>query len=379
MAANSMSVDVLETDLDGLLSLTSELDISSAPTSSVRILQHFQACTSLTLGGNRCQAVFHCFVAQKAWEHSYLMNMVLAMSSAHLKRLHAGASQLKLHQTYSRAEAADGQAGLQLQQKELKGNSKPDFDATVATLMLTIMFTFSLDDDIPQDAYASEDDEKFRHAINPITVAGGFRALRDIFGDFMNASIWKIVLRGSDNDRGTYSNGDQAGIEGLPVAFVNLCNFDTRSTKDNNEYHFVVRLLMPLLRLEPDVENFVKLMSFAGRTWPYLRPLLLRRDPRGLLLVSYWFAMLGQLDQWWLTQRAKSECTAIVIYLSRLGDPKIIRLLSYPASFGQADLSYLWDPPNFEPDSATIFERYFQKAITRTPARLHDDSLLLET
>lgn len=377
MTANSMSVYVLETNLDGLLSLPSELDISSKPTSSVRILQHFQACTSLTLGGNRSQAVFHSFVAQKAWEHSYLMNMVLAISSAHLKRLHGGASQLRLHQQYSIAEAVYWQTGLQLHQKELKGASKPDFDATVATLMLTIMFTFSLDDNIPQDAYVSEDDEKFRHAINPIAATGGFRALRDIFGEFMNVSVWRLELRGSDDDSGTFSNGDQTGIDGLPIAFVDLCNLEKSSTKDNNEYHFIVRLLTPLLRLEPNVENFVKLMSFAGRTWPYLRPLLFRKDPRGLLLVSYWFAMLRHVDQWWLTQRAKTECIAIVTYLSRLGDARIVALLSYPASFGQADLSYIWDLPNFEADAGAIFERYFQKAITRAPPRLCDVSPLL--
>ena len=369
----SMSVDLLETDLDGLLSLTSHLDISSEPTSNVRILQHFQAFTSLTLGGSKCQAVFHSFVGRMAWQHSYLMHMVLAVSSAHLKRLHVDVSQMKLHQMYSIAEAAHWQTGLQLYQKELR-TSRPDFDATIATTFLTIIFTFSLDDEIPQDSYVTDDDEKFRHAINPLAATGGFRALRDIFGEFMNASIWKTVLKGSDDDSGTYSYGEEPGIDGLPIAFVALCDLNTHSTRDNNEYHYIVRLLTPLLRLEYDDENFTKLMAFCGRTWPYFRPLLLQKDPRALLLISYWFAMLRQLNQWWIIQRAKTECMAIVTYLSQLQDAKIAALLPYPASFGLADLSYIWDPPDIEPDSSAIFERYFQKAITRTPPHLLDVS-----
>lgn len=301
------------------------------------------------------------------------MHMVLAVSCAHLKRLHRDASQLRRHQQFSIAEAAHWHTGLQLYQQTLTGE-KPDFDATVATTFLTIMFTFSLDDNLPQDAFSSDDSDKLRHALNPMAATGGFRALRDLFGQFMNTSVWKSVLQGSDDNMGTFSNASRLGVDGLPIAFVDLCGLDDDSTNENNEYHYIVRLLTPLLGLEPDVENFTKLMAFLGRSWPYFRPLLLRKDPRGLLLASYWFASMRQVDQWWLTVRARSECMAIVYYLAQLQDPKIAALLAYPASFGQADLSYIWDPPNFEPDSSTIFERYFQKSISRTPPRLHEFS-----
>ena len=372
-----MSVDLVETDMDGLLSLTSGLDISSEPTGSVRILQHFQSYTSLTLGGSRCRAVMHSFVGQKAWEHPFLMHMVLAVSAAHLKRLHCDISQLRLHQQYSIAEAAHWQTGLQLYQKALQA-SEPDFDATIAATFLTILFTFSLDDEIPPDAYSIGEDEKFTHAISPLAATGGFRALRDVFGQFMHASVWKSVLIGSDDDSGTFSNGEQSGIDGLPIAFVELCDLNESSNKVNNEYYFIVRLLTPLLRLEPNFENFTKLIAFSGRTWPYFRPLVLRRDPRGLLLVAYWFAALRQVDQWWLTQRAKSECIAIIAYLSQLQDAKITALLPYPASFGHADLSYIWDPPSVNSDTSTLFERYFNRAISKTPPHLGEISLLPE-
>lgn len=370
---HTMCVDASETELGGLLSLTSGLDISNVPTGSIRILQHFQNFTSLTLGGTSCRAIFHSVVVRKAWDtnNPYLMHMVLAVSSAHLKRLHSDSSQMKLYREYSIAEAAHWQTGLQLYQKLLQRRRSeadtplPDFDAALATTFLTIIFTFALDDEIPVDAYTGQDEEQFWYAINPLAATGGFRALRDVLGDFMYDSCWRLVLMGSDDSKGTFSNSEKRGIDGLPAALVDLCELHPDSSTENNEYYHIVRLLTPLLRLDNDLNNFTKLIAFSGRTWPYFRPLLLRRDPRGLLLVSYWFALLGQLDQWWLKQRAKTECMAIVNYLSQLEDAKIAALLPFPASLGQADLSYLWDPHDTESNSAAIFERYFQKVMTR--------------
>lgn len=227
------------------------------------------------------------------------MHIVMAVSCAHLKRLHCDESQMRLRQQFSLAEAGHWQTGLQ-QYRQALSDKNPDFDATVATTFLTIIFAFSLDDSIPQDAYTSEDEEKLSHALNPLAATGGFRALRDVFGQFMKTSVWKVVLQQSDDDVGTFSNGSQPGISGLPTAFVELCDLDSNSTNENNDYHLIIRLLTPLLCLEPDSENFTKLISFSGRTWPYFRPLLLCKDPRGLLLVSYWFAAMGQVDQWYV-------------------------------------------------------------------------------
>ena len=128
----------------------------------------------------------------------------------------------------------------------------------VATVFLSVIFTFSLDDDISVDAYASDNDEKLQHALNPLAATGGFRAVRDVFGEFMRNSVWKLVLMASDDDLGTFSNGEQPGIDGLPPAFVDLCELDASSTNDSNEYHQIVRLLTPLLRLDSGSENFTR-------------------------------------------------------------------------------------------------------------------------
>ncbi|KAK3709293.1 hypothetical protein LTR37_011031 [Vermiconidia calcicola] len=265
-----MSVDLLGNDLDELLDRTSGMTISSEPINVVRTLQHFQSATSLTLGGERCRGVMHTFVARKAWEYPYLMHILLAVSAAHLKRLHAISSQPKLHRQYSIAEAAHWQTGLRLYRQVLDeankaAGPKPDFDATLTTTFLTVYFIFSLDDDIPPDTFSSQDDEKLLHAVNPLSATAGFRVIREVYGDYMNSSVWIPVMQGSDDGSGTFSNADTPGIDGLPAAFVELCELDETSNGQNNQYHFVLRLLVPLLRLERDSENFTKLIAYSGR------------------------------------------------------------------------------------------------------------------
>ena len=252
-------------------------------------------------------------------------------------------------------------------------DNRPDFDATLATTFLTIIFTFSLDDDIPIDAYTDSDEDKFRHAINPLAATAGFRALRGIFGDMMHDSCWRPVLIGSDDSKGTFSNSEQLGIKGLPIAFVELCGLDDSSNAENNEYYHILRLLAPLLHMNHDGSSFARLIAYSGRTWPCFRPLLFRKDPRGLLLLAYWFALLRQLDQWWLMRRARTECYAIVNYLAQVGDPRIDALLPFPASFGTLSLDCIWESNKSDADSAAAFERYFHKALSTRPQHLSND------
>jgi len=126
----------------------------------------------------------------------------------------------------------------------------------------------------------------------------------------------------SGSEHGAFGS-ERPGTDGLPAALVDLCGLNAESTSDSDEYHRVLRLLAPVLKI---------------------KPLLLRRDHRALLLVSYWFASLHQIDQWWLTARAKSSCAAIVAYLAQESDDdRIHRLLEYPATFGRSGLSRIWE------------------------------------
>ncbi len=181
-----MSVGMVEEHLsDLLIESPNSLEDPDLP-STFRMLQHFQTCTSFTIGSTKCKRVMGTYCARESWEHPYLMHMVLAVAAAHLKRLHQEASQYDLHRQYAIAEAAHWEQGLQSHRKAL-GNIKPKFDAALATTFLCIIFTFSLDDDVPIDAYSGTDNDKFKHATDPMAAIGGFRALRQYYGETIDS------------------------------------------------------------------------------------------------------------------------------------------------------------------------------------------------
>jgi hypothetical protein len=126
----------------------------------------------------------------------------------------------------------------------------------------------------------------------------------------------------------------------LLPAFVRMCNLDASSCAANNPYHTIVRALTPLLlHMRGTSLRFGPVIAFGGRCWTAFRPLLQRKDERALLLLAYWLVLLGQCDQWWMSTRARTECAAIVYYLSNVADvaSEVVRaLLVYPASFGAA-------------------------------------------
>ncbi|CAK1364857.1 unnamed protein product [Cercospora beticola] len=276
-------------------------------------------------------------VASSGWDHPYLMHMVLAISCAHQRHVGHSASLL--------AEATHWENGLQLHRKNLTtmkpGQSIDQWDALVATTFLSIMYTFSMHEEGLEGTTLS-DEHGLEHFFTPLETTGGFRSLFHLFPRDNNAqSSWLPILYGTDDSAGTFTS-EAPGIEGLPEPFVKLCEMDETSTSHNNPYHKIVRGLAPLLCLEPAPSNFATLFAFLGRTWPSLKPLVYIRDPRGLLLLSYWLALLQQVDQWWLTKKARAACGAIIAFLSRVQDPEIDELMAFPSVFEDGNVDEMW-------------------------------------
>lgn len=262
------------------------------------------------------------------------------MSCAHLRYLSRESTQCSL----VLAEATHWERGLQLHRQHLATlnpcHDNGNWDTVMAAFFLQIMLTFSIQDESPSDQ-SSYGQDIFAHTIDPLAAVGGFNSLFYLYGPWQPQSRWSQILESTDDGDGTFSS-PAPGIDGLPRAFVDLCELDADSTVHNNPYHHVVRILTPCLRLKPSTENYATLFACLGRVWPKLKTLFLRRDPRGMLLVAYWFALIRQIDQWWLAKRARSECRAIVAYLAALNDPAITALLPFPAAFEWSDIGHMW-------------------------------------
>lgn len=104
-----------------------------------------------------------------------------------------------------------------------------------------------------------------------------------------------------------------------------------RSTVQNNPYLAPLRLLSPLCQTKCTIENLTSYFIFSSRFPDEFEALLRGKDPRALLLLAFWYGLIGVHDGWWTVKRAKIECTAICMLLEKDPDPRIRRLLSFPA------------------------------------------------
>ena len=320
--------------------------------SDIRALRHFQDLTCNTFGGDVVNKIMHLVVSKDVWEVPYLMHMVLAVSSGHQRRLLDVHGQQKQLRALEFAEASHWHRGLQLYQADLarkvqpsEGASDTGFDAVVAAMLITIVFTFSLEDGSAHNDRPASDNEFITRILNPMASTGGFRALQLIYNEPGRGSPWAEVFYAADDDVGSFTS-DEPGIEGLPPAFVRLCELDGSSTSHTDPYHKILRHLTPLLVMKLSPKNMNKIFAFGGRLHTTFRPLVMQKDIRALLLLSWWLALLRQVDEWWVKAWARASCRSVVAHLSSLQDPKIQALLVYPATFGTADFSWVWREEN---------------------------------
>ena len=316
--------------------------------SDIRALRHFQDLTCDTFGGDVVNKIMRLVVSKDVWEVPYLMHMVLAVSSGHQRRLLDVHGQQQQLRTLEFAEAGHWHRGLQLYQTDLarkvqpsEGASESGFDAIVAAMLITIVFTFALEDGSAHNSRPASDNEFIARILNPMASTGGFKALQIIYDAPGSGSPWAQIFYAADDDVGSFTS-DKPGVEGLPPAFVHLCELDDSSTSHDNPYHKILRHLTPLLEMKVEPENMNKIFAFGGRMHKVFRPLVMQKDVRALLILSWWLALLRQVDEWWVKAWARTSCRSVVAHLSSIQDPKIQALLVYPASFGTTDFSWIW-------------------------------------
>ncbi|KAJ0107188.1 uncharacterized protein J7T55_007558 [Diaporthe amygdali] len=308
---------------------------------SFRALQYFHAATARTLGGSAIAQVIEAIVRKTAGTTPYLLHMVLAVSTAHFRRLTSAHRSSKNLRCLRITEAVHWQKGLQLYQKRLSlAAFGHEFDSIVATTFLAILFTFAMDDEVPSDAYTASDARSRSLSFGPWVAITGFRALNCVRGALSPESAFSPIVNWTHDVNETLET--VSGVEGIPAAFTELCELTPSSNESNNPYCRILHLLAPLLQIENKAENTTKLLAFIGRTWVNLRPLLAQKDTRALLLLSWWLVLLEHVNQWWVVTRARTERKAIVEHLSTCSDPRVQALLVWPASHGSVDCSWIW-------------------------------------
>lgn len=291
----------------------------------LRLLHHFAMFTSLDLGSPEFDVVNKNTTISLALEHSHLMHAVLAVAATQLRRLDTQ------NQFARSAEIQHWQHALSSFRYALNQPfTRDNCDAILlSSILLNLMsFSFIQSDDIsPLGSWVFSSSPR---KLNWLYVQLGLRHLLEQTKPFHTESRLIPLFLAGDDEKGTYSD-ESPGIQGLPEAFVKVCGLDEYSTPENNPYHSPVRLLAPLLTLERRADNTFKFIHWFAAVDGKFAVLLQQKDHPALLLISYWLAMLCDLNQWWCYERARRECTAICMVLNNSSNEDIIRLLDYPA------------------------------------------------
>ncbi|OJD25157.1 hypothetical protein ACJ73_03474 [Blastomyces percursus] len=327
-AAFSFSLTELADKIDSALRLAPHIEddlktIAPKPANrdSVEALHHFLVLSSEDNAlSDTGKDVTNGAMLRIAFQIPYLMHAILGVATSSHRRLIPWKSSIKT------AESYHWQRAIVLYQKEL---STPigvhNMDGLMSTCMLMGVLSFSAEEYKPEDSWLFSSDPK---ALNWLLLQSGLRHLLKFTAPYLPHSIWFDVFMESNDP--IFEN-HQAGAEGLHPDLAELCEIDETTTEEPNPYHWPLRMLSPLLELEPTRANFTKITAFMGRLLPDYTSLLEKKDPRAVLILGYWLAKKCQENHWWMHPRVHAECTAVCMFLENSPDPRILKLLEYPA------------------------------------------------
>lgn len=252
------------------------------------------------------------------------MYTILAVGMLHLNR----ASPSKER---SIAESYFWQHALQHYQKALSSKiSKENVDALLSSCMLMSVMTVCPENFQPTDSWVLTNKPE---AMNWLCLQSGLRCILTLASPYIPSSIWAAAFAGIGKEEDEIFDNPQQGREGLDPDLADLCGIDDYTTENTNIYYSPLRILTPLLKLERDAPNSGHCTSFMGRLECDFVNLLRERDPPALIILAHWMGLMCCLSQWqpWIEGRIRGECVAICMFLEHSNDPRILRLLQFPA------------------------------------------------
>ncbi|RMZ82991.1 hypothetical protein DV737_g1817, partial [Chaetothyriales sp. CBS 132003] len=265
----------------------------------------------------------------------YLLHALLGVAAAHMAHLLAAEAKTLPHPRYRLADAYHWAHALRLLREEIssRGATVDNMDGLLsANMLVTRSFVFV------------EDDVEREGALKWLVVQSGFNHLLSKLEVHLHRSVWLPVLldariegreEGGDHQpprppqqqqqpRGGMPWQDLSQVEYGPDKVETLlwqfCGIGDGTLASESPYLECLQLVVHMRRMRPiTCHHFNKMVTFLGRVTPAFRQLLLDRDTAALLILTYWLYLLTGIRQWWLIDRAETECKAIIMFLrSRL-------------------------------------------------------------
>lgn len=302
--------------------------LSQAGSVEIAALSHFSRMVALEEPFfPHIKKVFRDHAIPVAFQDRCLLHSILAVANTHQAQFLSDRTELSLAATRFRHKA------IQLYRRQLSGRiCKHNMDVLLSTCILVGMFSFSTDKRPLRDSWVFSDDPT---AMNWLSVQGGLWSLLTVVSPWLEESVWRDSFREA-SDYQVFENL-QSGREGLDPELADLCDIDETTTAETNAFYWPLRMLCPMLAisrsdLSPSRSDISRITNFMGRLLPDYLALLRAKEPRALLILSYWLALLSSVGEWWIESRARSECQAICMFLEHNPDPRIVGLLNFPAT-----------------------------------------------
>lgn len=169
-----------------------------------------------------------------------------------------------------------------------------------------------------------------------LCVSNGKKEVWRLVDPLRKGGVWKDAL---SYDRFMQPESVKGHVPELEILYPYLTQiwaynpFAPSSEKENRgPYHTAASILTRLLELDCNHSTIMFFLSFLSYMDPRFRQLLQVKDPKALLLLSWWYGKTCQYNAWWMMRRTRFGGQAICFYLERNHGEKeeIVRLLEYP-------------------------------------------------
>ena len=254
----------------------------------------------------------------------YLMYTILGVAMLHMNRVSPTKER-------SIAESFFWQRAIQLYQAELSSKVHPaNVDALLSSCMLMGVMTICPEHFHPTESWVLTNRPE---AMNWLALQSGLQCILNLAKPFIPGSIWGNAFAYLNKEERQIFESVEQGREGLDSDLADLCGIDELSTEKTNVYYSPLRILAPLFELEKTLPNAGHCASFMGRLECDFLSLLRQRDPPALVIMAQWMGLMCSLAdlQPWVEGRIRGECIAICMFLEHSLDPRILRLLQFPA------------------------------------------------
>ncbi|PQE10578.1 hypothetical protein CJF31_00009296 [Rutstroemia sp. NJR-2017a BVV2] len=291
----------------------------------LRLLDNFQSKTVYTITTERNLQVYQNEFVKLSCLYPHLMHSLLTFTLMH-DRFMADPRNSKISST----EIYHWYQGIALFSSTLS-SSPPESsaqDALYATSILLGMIAFAnIEADTPKEAWPLNPASSMD--LNWLTISWGKQEVWKLGMD-RNASAFKELL--GPPMPVSFSSVTEARLQSLPRAFKSLYGLDATSTVDNNPYHLALSILADTMKVNDTATVILLFWSFVCTIRPVYKRLLFEKEPKAILLLSWWLAKVCEFPHWWIWRRVSLECQAICIYLEQFhrDETDIVCHLEYP-------------------------------------------------